>query len=353
MIRTVLLHEFVTGGGLAGEELPPSWAAEGRAMRRALAEDFAALDDVRVVMTLDARLPDEPGPWETARVGPGEEPATFARLAAACDWTLCVAPETGGVLEHRARDIERAGGRSLGCSPEAIALCADKLRLGERLAERGINTPTSIRVFPMREGLPREHPYPAVLKPIDGAGCMDTYLVESPDDPPPMVEALLQPFVAGRAMSAAFLVLPSADARVIGLADQVIGRVSGRFLYRGGVAPSAVKRFPGSTDRSTFAPMASVQSVPGLFGWVGVDFVWDVETGRSTVLEINPRVTTSYVGFRHAMGAEDRSWIASKWFGGIAEPGSIPPSPRRERLASWRPVAFSADGRVGFEGFLP
>src|SRR3954454_13983279 len=130
---TVFVHEFVTGGGLSGEELPPSWAAEGRAMRRALAEDFSLLPGVRVVMTLDSRLPDEPGPWSAVRVGPGEEPDLFASLASESEYTLCVAPETGGIREARARAISRVGGRSLGCGPEAIALCADKLRLSELL----------------------------------------------------------------------------------------------------------------------------------------------------------------------------------------------------------------------------
>ena len=195
---TVLIHEFVTGGGLAGEVLPPSWAAEGRAMRLALAEDFAGLVGVTVTMTLDTRLPDGPGPWTTVRVGPGDEPATVSRLAAEHDYTLCVAPETGGVLEARARWIESAGGRSLGSSPEAVALCADKVRTGDHLRSIGIPTPSSLRVVP-RDGLPRGAPYPAVLKPIDGAGSLSTFFLESPDDLPAdalaMDRAILQPFV--------------------------------------------------------------------------------------------------------------------------------------------------------------
>src|SRR5215218_5633660 len=90
-MTTVLVHEWVTGGGLAGSDLPPSWAAEGGAMRRAIASDFAGLPDVRVVMTLDARLPEEPGPWTVVRVGPGAEPGEFSRLAAGADWTALIA----------------------------------------------------------------------------------------------------------------------------------------------------------------------------------------------------------------------------------------------------------------------
>src|SRR3954447_21115680 len=77
---TVLVHEWVTGGGLAGRPLPASWAAEGHAMRRAIAADFAAVPSVRGQATIDAGFPDEPGLGWCGRIGPGEAAATFAKL---------------------------------------------------------------------------------------------------------------------------------------------------------------------------------------------------------------------------------------------------------------------------------
>ena len=324
---TILVHEFVTGGGLAGSDLPASWASEGGAMRRALAEDFSSLDDVSVVMTLDARLPDEPGPWQIVRVGQNEEVETFARLAAECDYTLCVAPETGGVLAERARIIEHVGGRSLGSRPESIAVCGNKLQTAEHLQRLSIETPISIRVVP-RNGLPRDHPYPAVLKPIDGAGSMDTYFVESPDDLPDsaltMSEALLQPFVPGRAMSAAYLVSNEGVAWLVGLAEQYVEIVNSRFVYRGG-------RVPARIGEEMRLPMSMIST---LRGWVGVDFVWNESLGRAIVLEINPRLTTSYVGWREV--APDRGYLARHWLPST-DPGSIKPTIS---------VAFTADGHI-------
>src|SRR4051794_41530253 len=103
---TILVYEWVTGGGLAGRPLPASWAAEGRAIRRAIAGDFAALPGVRVVVTLDARFAEEHGPWTVVRLGPGEEDTAFPRLVTAADHTVLIAPETGGILADRARIIE-------------------------------------------------------------------------------------------------------------------------------------------------------------------------------------------------------------------------------------------------------
>ena len=128
----VLVHEWVTGGGLAGP-LPASWAAEGRAMRRAIADDFHHVEGVDVVMTLDERF-SEPGlPWTTLAVAPGRDEDVLRRLAATFDYTVLIAPETDGVLEARAVLIEKSGGRPLGSTQAAIALTTDKQKLADHL----------------------------------------------------------------------------------------------------------------------------------------------------------------------------------------------------------------------------
>ena len=69
--RTILVHEWVTGGGLAGSRLARLVGGRGScAMRRThrgrLRLLAGRLD--RVIVTSDARLPDDPGPWTTARI---------------------------------------------------------------------------------------------------------------------------------------------------------------------------------------------------------------------------------------------------------------------------------------------
>jgi predicted ATP-grasp superfamily ATP-dependent carboligase len=304
---TILVHEWVTGGGLAGTALPPSWAAEGAAMRRAIAADFSAVPGVHVVVTLDARFQEQPGPWSIVPVGPDEEEATLRRLAAVADYTVLIAPETGGTLADRSRTIASAGGRGLGSSPGAIALTGDKLRLGRHLAQRGIATPACQQVTP-RLGLPAHFPYPAVLKPIDGAGSQDTYLVRAADAcPEPALSleaAMLQPLIPGVAHSASFLIGPEGRAWLIAAGRQHIAIREDRFVYCGGTVPVV----PGGVADG---PRRAVESIPGLCGYVGVDYLWDEPTRQATVLEINPRPTTSYVGLARWLlpGTLARAWL--------------------------------------------
>jgi tyramine---L-glutamate ligase len=339
---TILVHEWVTGGGLAGLPLPASWAAEGHAMRRAIAGDFAAVPGVRVVVTLDDRFDDEPGPWSIVRIGADREVAAFARLVTEVDYTALIAPETGGILADRAATIERVNGRSLGSSSSAIRATTDKLALGRHLAERGIATPECLRVVP-GDGLPASFPYPAVLKPIDGAGSQDTYVITGADACPgqarAMPVALLQPMVPGLAMSASFLVGLDGRARLIAAGRQDVEIRDGRLVYRGGTLPIRPDGAEGLARRAA-------ESVPGLRGFVGVDYLWNDAARYATVLEINPRPTTSYVGLARWLspGTLAEAWlklVSGAEDGGLSGTSMILPEGARRG-----PVSFRADGEM-------
>jgi predicted ATP-grasp superfamily ATP-dependent carboligase len=318
-------------------------------MRQAIAADFAAVAGVRVMVTLDARFPEERGPWSIVPVRPGEEEATLRRLAAVADYTVLIAPETGGILASRTRILEDAGGRGLGSSAEAVALTGDKLRLGAHLAQHGIATPSCREVVP-RLGLPLDFSYPAVLKPIDGAGAQDTFLVRDagacPEAALVMEKSLLQPLVPGVAHSASFLVGREGRVRLIAAGRQHIALCEDRFVYRGGTVPVAPR---GVAE----GPRRAAESVPGLRGYFGVDYLWNEATGLTTVIEINPRPTTSYVGLARWLGA---GTLARAWLRVVAGFGPTAGTERSLQGANPRKtVTFAADGAMILpdEGSLP
>lgn len=333
---TVLVHEWVTGGGLAGSGLPRGWADEGRAMRRAVADDFLRLEGVEVVTTLDPRYVGEGGPRAEV-VGPGREEEVLRRLAASSDFTALIAPETGGVLESRARLVEEAGGRSLGPTPDAVALAADKRRLAAHWAGAGVRTPRTEPWSP-RVSRPEGVSYPAVVKPVDGAGSQHTYRVESPADRPfrePLPEAMVvQPYVPGAPMSATFLVSPTGKVRLVGVGWQ-------ETEVRGGVVHYLGGRLPAPEAYALGEPLRAVRALTGLRGLVGVDFVREAASGVSTVLELNPRPTTSYVGLVRLLppGALAWAWLA-------ACRGDLRADDLRGMIPAgrWGRVRFSADG---------
>jgi tyramine---L-glutamate ligase len=105
---------------------------------------------------------------------------------------------------------------------------------------------------------------------------------------------ILQEFVPGRAASVAFLCGPAGNVPLAPV-YQLLSE-DGRFKYLGGELP-----IPGEmADRAVKLAQRAVDCVPGLLGYVGVDLVLgDAADGsRDYAIEINPRLTTSYVGLR-------------------------------------------------------
>ncbi len=340
-IARVLVHEYVTGGGLVGEDLPPTWAAEGAAIRRAIVEDFARVPGVAVVATVDARL--DPGgdrPNVAYRIIADRDDRAFETIAAAADWVALIAPETGGVLADLTRVVEAVGGRSLGSSPGAIARVGDKLGLAGHFEALGIPTPPTRRFDP---AAPRPAGWagPILLKPADGAGSVETFVVEEGRPIPPGASRsrnlVVQPYLPGEPMSASFLVDRDGRSTLLAVGRQTVEvEPGGRVAYRGGT-------IPGSRGPCPAPVAAAVASVAGLRGFVGVDFL--VGTGGSVhVLEINPRPTTSYVGLARLLppGRLAGAWLAAvaRGFDGTDWPDRLRPP----RDAS--PVSFGADGSI-------
>jgi predicted ATP-grasp superfamily ATP-dependent carboligase len=291
----VLVYEFVTGGGWFGraDDVPPeSLACEGRAMLAALAADFVAAG-CEVDVLNDSRQPhfDLPGATIHAIRSSRDERRALLELSAAADWTVLIAPEFDGELLTRARLVEKGGGRLLGPSSQVVALASDKQATVECLARHGVSVPRGLALA-AGESLPVDFGYPAVLKPRDGCGSLDIRSVATPDDEPPAFAARLESFCPGLAASVACLcepesIVPLAPCRQL-LDDD--------FAYLGGSLPLA----PALAGRAQRLAHRAVRALPRPFGYLGVDLVLGDDPAGSgdVVVEINPRLTTSYVGLR-------------------------------------------------------
>ncbi len=299
----VFLYEWITGGGLVEEpgRLPASMLAEGSAMIAALAADFAAIDGARVTVLRDLRIDHLPLPaCDVVEIDSAPQwKVEFDRLAAAADRTMVVAPEFDGILRNTLRRVAAASGRSLNASDEFIATASDKHVTATRLHVSGVPAPEGLMLEADEPKLPVNFLYPAVLKPVDGAGSQHTLLVHGPGDEPPPYPwpRRLERFYPGRAASVAALCGP-AGRRMLPPCWQRLSE-NGRFAYLGG----AVIREPSLAERAMHLAVRALDALPPATGYVGVDLVLGNDPGGrdDVVVEINPRLTTSYVGLRAAV----------------------------------------------------
>ncbi|MBI2826157.1 MAG: ATP-grasp domain-containing protein [Planctomycetia bacterium] len=301
----IFVFEFTTGGGLF--EAPGDSAAdftalavEGAAMVAAVASDFATLPGTQVSILRDAchTLPLMQG-VRSIKVASQAYLAAFDREAAAADWTIVIAPECDGLLAAHVERVLAHGGRVLGPGPAIVRLCSDKQATAEHLAAAGVPVPKG-GVWSHDEKPPRSLLYPLVAKPRDGAGSVGVRLLRTPSDhdgsPNGLRSARVEEFRPGLAASVALLCGPG---RIVTLPPcrQKLSD-DGRFKYLGGELPLA----PHLARRATRWAAQAVATLGAPRGYIGVDLVLGAEPSGhdDVVIEINPRLTTSFVGLRAA-----------------------------------------------------
>ena len=265
-------------------------------MLTTLVGELAEVPGVEVIASRDPRLPPVPGS-ETLLPLPGEDPVRlYRRGVAATDAAWPTASEAGGMLERLAKATLDGGRILLGCRPDAVHLTAGKRATARALQQRGIRT---VPTFAHGDDLPRLTG-PWVVKPDDGAGCEDTDVVEGLDAAIARLAAdpgrfVAQPWIDGEPVSLSLLCAHGAG-RLLSCNRQEIAVRDGHVSLEA-IHVNALRDPDGRFGRLAGRIAATV---PGLWGYVGVDLV--LAGDSPVVLEINPRLTTSYCALRPALG---------------------------------------------------
>jgi hypothetical protein len=276
-------------------------------MLEALLDDLLGLEEHDLLLLLDrSRLrPVRAHPRVRVVETQGAYHQMFSELAAEADATLVIAPESGGLLEVLTASVEATGKRLLGSSSQAVAIAADKALTCRILRVAGVPTPETSRVADAETlaSVARRLGYPVVLKPQDGAGCHAVCVArddralhrafrEAARDPGG-AGSVIQPYIAGVHASVSLLV---DRARAVPLTLN-LQRIKGRrrLRYDGGQVPLEHPLRALAFDRA----LQAVSAIPGLRGYVGIDLV--LTDREAVVIEVNPRLTTSYVGIRRLL----------------------------------------------------
>jgi predicted ATP-grasp superfamily ATP-dependent carboligase len=248
---------------------------EGRAMRDALAEDLRRIDDVELV-EFDPAL-------------------GFDGCLERADVAWVIAPEFDHILIDFAQRVEHSGRTLIGPTSAAIRLASDKLMLHDHWKRHGLPTPETRRADRFPEWT---WDLPWIVKPIDGAGSTATTIVRNVRDWPGAIRRgteagftsdrlIVQPWHSGTACSVSLIHGQPLQPMIQVLeGDNELAYVGGRY------------EADWASDRLIPMAMQAISSVPGLQGYVGVDLIDAGDPSGPVAIEINPRLTTSYVGLR-------------------------------------------------------
>jgi predicted ATP-grasp superfamily ATP-dependent carboligase len=298
----ILIFEYITGGGLSQEALPESLAKEGLLMLKALINELAPLSSVQLTILLDGRINDDKLPGNIKIIRVSKEQCVYQLLPVLideADFIWPIAPEMGGALQKITQLVEQKSKRLLNSSSQAIAICSDKLLTIQCLKKEDIATAESIQL----DEFSQEFAAPWVIKPKDGVGCLNNHLVSNRHEfikIKSQIECqpdyLVQSYIKGVSLSLSCL-FKEGEAWLLCCNRQVVSINKGMFELEACIVNINTENYKIYQDLINH--VASV--IFGLSGYVGIDII-QPESGQAMILEINPRLTTSYVGINQAIG---------------------------------------------------
>jgi hypothetical protein len=310
----LLVYEHVSGGGFAGEELSPEILSEGYGMLRSMVSDLKAAGH-KVTVLLDSRIGMLNPPLEADETVSISSPTgldkTLKSLVGRVDAAYIIAPESNQTLRRLVEFVETCGGASLNSQTHAIEKTSNKMATYETVRRKRLGIPETTMAS-LKENVKnikrqaKKLGFPLVFKPLDEVGCHGLSVVEEERHVAAAVkkireESANEHFVIQRLIdgigASVSLISTGERALPITLNKQLITLASpyGQSGYTGGLVPLKHKL----EEKALKAAQTAVESIGGLKGYVGVDMT--LTKKEPFIMEINPRLTTSYVGLRRVI----------------------------------------------------
>jgi len=279
-------------------------------MRDALLSDLAQLP-YKISTTVDERLALKNPACSTIVIKKDDDVwQIWEQQVCLADAVWLVAPETSGVLKKLTQLAVRHQKMIIGCGLGSIDVASSKLATYKTLNKAGIATlPTyTLQNWPQTKHLTW------LAKPDDGAGCEETICFKAADELARWINAnnkasshVIQHYQKGIPASIS-CVMHSGEAYILSCNQQLIEMINHQLGYDelsySGSNLNGMQRY--WTSFETVANQIA-QVLPDLAGYVGVDVI--VDEDKVIVVEINPRLTTSYTGLAMAIGANPAELI--------------------------------------------
>ena len=295
-MKNILVFEYISGGGFNQQFLPDSLAREGRLMLEALLDNFSRVKDVTIVVMLDYRFIDviDTQNIKTVVVTPVHDvEQEFMRLAQDADAVWPIAPEFSGLLQSLCQSVADLHKILLTSPADAVAITANKYTTYQQLIKHGIDTvPTRLLADTHYET------GEWMVKAIDGVGCEDSYLLDNePDYAKLAINAdryIIQPHLQGKKTSLSCL-FKQGDVWLLSVNWQHFDIIERQYQLSKIIVNN---QYISNIYRKLAGEIA--KAFPKLWGYVGIDLIETED--QILVLEINPRLTTSFTGIYAALG---------------------------------------------------
>ncbi|MFV1921393.1 MAG: ATP-grasp domain-containing protein [Methylotenera sp.] len=301
-IKKIFVCEFITAGGLNHTELDSSLINEGILMRDALLKDLASLP-YELFITLDARLNLSVELANVQYIHANQDVwLKWEEIIKQVDAVWIIAPETNGYLQKLTQLALNHQKMIIGCGLKTIDICRSKLSSYYFFKQHKLNT---VETF-LSPRWDKTSSKKWIVKPDDGAGCEDTLIFDDADllmdwiiGEDKVHTHVIQPYIEGIPASIS-CIMHKGHARVLSC-NKLLMSINNNVLgYQGFLVNGMRSQWQLFTDLANRV----AKLFPDASGYVGVDvMVSQSDRGHPEikVLEVNPRLTTTYVALGEAI----------------------------------------------------
>ncbi|MHA1112098.1 MAG: ATP-grasp domain-containing protein [Promethearchaeota archaeon] len=322
--KSVLIFEYISGGGIGSSKDFEFLIPEGFGMLSSLVTDFA-LSEFQIHTLIDCRVIEQfesnhqillkINQLEYTKITHEDQiTSQLTLLIPKFDYILIIAPEFSNILEKLVRKVEQQIQTHqiiLNLPSEAISIFTDKLKTEFFLIRHGYNSPQSCKLANYSVIVDSAH-HEYIIKPIDGVGAADTYSInlEIKSEGIDVVisdilkrssnqNLLIQKKILGIPLSAfvssqnGIVTYFTINSQQVKFSPLTSTMQTHQIEYLGGSTPFT--DISSSIQRIIHDVASTICSQFKFTGFFGIDFIYDKNTNNYSITDINPRVTTPYV----------------------------------------------------------
>jgi len=315
----LFVFEFVSGGGFSQVEIPSSLFCEGYGMLKSIITDFKTFD-FEISTILDYRISFLSNYLRADIVvfvdNKDNYIEQFKRTIKKCQMCFIIAPEFSNILYDLTKIAKDNGKKILSIGLEGVELGSSKFRTYEFFKKNKINTPQTY-LIPFKDNSLdldfilqkfNELKCPIIIKPDDGVGAEKIYYLENVNQIYDLFYEynnkfdqeriyVLQEYIEGEDLSVSLIGKTNKENPIILTVNSQnisIKNSKSDSEYFGGYTPVE----NNEQIRENIAEILKRLDFSNFNSFFGIDFIKKADNSIY-LLEINPRLTTSYIGIRN------------------------------------------------------
>lgn len=334
MIQKIFIFEFISGGGFNIKSIPSSLFCEGFAMLRSIVDDFRELG-YHLITLLDYRIEYLSSLLNVNSIEIVRPSDNFIELYKSLvkksNYCFVIAPEFSNILLNLSQIVKENDRKLLSVDIPGITIASSKHKTFEYFIENKLKTPPTY-LIPLKDEYPdlqflkrkvMELGFPLIIKPDDGVGAESIHLLKSQKELKSLLirfkekfersrKYVVQTYIEGIPLSLSLLNLNWSKTRAnpillsINTQELLLENNKKDSEYFGGYTPYLDYK----DIQKKITRIIQTVKFPEFSSFFGIDLVLNKD--QIVFIEINPRLTTPYVGLRRILSYNPMKFLMIK-----------------------------------------